>query len=252
MLRPLVDVLAHRSFRSVMRVKPRLGLVAPVPLLILFGAFLAAIVYLIAASLTRRDAPVFPVSPRDRTRAADWERVGDTLTIDATDGERWQYVSLARGRVLTLPDTAGWDIAVQRYRVITPPSGAIADAGATTFEHARPLSGAPFTRTTVATEPENTAIKHWYRYNLLTHLLEPNGHVYVVRARSGALWKLAVLSYYCPRLQAGCLTVRYAPVLRQSGLSGVAFQSNGPDTTPAPFARRARRAARRRSPAAEP
>ena len=62
-------------------------------------------------------------------------------------------------------------------------------------------------------QPENAAIKHWYHYNLLTHLLEPNGHVFVVSTPAGALWKLAVVSYYCPRLQAGCLTFRYAPTV---------------------------------------
>ena len=192
--------------------KPRAGVVAPIPLLILFGAFLAAMVYLIAASLTRRNAPVFPVSPRERTRAANWQEVGDTITIDATDGDRWQYVSLTRGRVLTPPDTADWEVAVQRYRVITPAAGAIADVGATSFEQARIPAPAPFEETTVTPQPENAAIKHWYHYNLLTHLLEPNGHVYAVRARAGPLWKMVVVSYYCPHLQAGCLTLRYAPI----------------------------------------
>src|SRR5205814_8847849 len=87
--------------------RPRAGLAAPLPLFLLFGLFLAAIVYLVAASLTRRSAPVFQPSPRTRTRSANWERLGDTLTIDATDGDRWQYVSLSRGRVLHRPYTAG-------------------------------------------------------------------------------------------------------------------------------------------------
>src|SRR2546423_5824565 len=135
-----------------MSLRPRAA-IAPIPLLLLFGAFLAVIVYLVAASLTRRDAPVFPISPRERTRAANWERVGDMLTVDATDGERWQYVSLERGGVLTPPDTVGWEIAVQRYRVITPMTGAIADVGATTFEQARPVTASPFIVTTLTTEP---------------------------------------------------------------------------------------------------
>ena len=155
---------------------------------------------------------MFLISPRERTRAAQWERIGVMLTVDAMDGQRRQYVSLVRGRVLTPPDTVGWEIAVQRYRVITPMTAAIADVGATTFEQARPATASPFIVTTLTTEPENSAIKHWYRYNLLTHLLEPNGHIYVVRAPTGAFWKLAVVSYYCPHLQAGCLTLRYAPM----------------------------------------
>ena len=191
----------------------RSGLAAPLPLLILFGLFLAAIAYLVSASLVRRDAPVFSATPPNHTRGANWQRVGDTLTVDASDGDRWVYVSLARGRPLVVPDTAGWDVAVQRYRVITPPAGAIADLGATPFESTTVHSATSFVSTTGDAQPENDAIKHWYRYNLLTHLLEPNGHVFAVRAPSGALWKLAVLSYYCPKLQAGCLTMRYAPML---------------------------------------
>jgi hypothetical protein len=188
------------------------GFAAPLPLLVLFAAFLVAIIYLVAGSLTRRSAPVFPVSPRAHARAANWQQVGDTITVDATDGEHWQYLSLMRGQVLTPPDTAGWELAVQRYRVITPLAGAIADNGASTFERVRPTGNMSFVATTFGTQPENTAIAHWYRYNLLTHLLEPNGHVFVVRAPSGALWKLAVVSYYCPGLVAGCLTIRYAPL----------------------------------------
>ena len=145
-------------------------------------------------------------------RPARWEIVGDTLTIDATDGDHWRYVSLSRGQVLTPPDTGGWQIAVQRYRMITPPSGAIADLGRVAFE--QPISARPasFVSTTFAKQqPANAAIDHWYRYNLLTHLLEPNGHLFAVRSASAA-WKLAVVSYYCPKLVAGCLTIRYAPL----------------------------------------
>ena len=184
----------------------------PIPLLVLFGAFLVAIAYIVGASLVRRDAPVFAASPLERVRAANWERVGDTLTIDASDGDRWQYGSLARGRVLTPPETAGWDIAVQRYRVITPTDGGIADLGVTSFAGARVNESSRFVPTTGVEQLQNDANNHWYRYNLLTHLLEPNGHVFAVRTPASTLWKLAVVSYYCPKLEAGCLTVRYAPM----------------------------------------
>ena len=190
----------------------RAGIVAPLPLLVLFALFLAAIVYLVSASLVRRNAPVFPPTPAGHVRGASWQRVGDTLTVDASDGERWVYVSLAKGRVVTAADTVSWDIAVQRYRVITPAGGAIADLGTRRFEDTGVLGRMQLVSTTGDAQPENDAIKHWYRYNLLTHLLEPNGHVFVVQTAAGALWKLAVVSYYCPRLQAGCLTFRYAPV----------------------------------------
>ncbi len=190
--------------------------VAPLPLLVVFGLFVAAIVYLVTSSLTRRSAPVYSISPRGRERPARWESVGDTLTIDATDGDRWQYVSLARGQVLTPPDTSGWEVSVQRYRVIRPPAGAIADLGRVSFEQASRARPASFVPTTFAKQPSNAAIDHWYRYNLLTHLLEPNDHLFVVRSGDAA-WKLSVVSYYCPKLVAGCLTIRYAPFERVAG-----------------------------------
>ena len=192
----------------------RVGIVAPIPLLLLFGAFLAAIVYLVAASLTRRQAPVFAISPPGHTRHANWDRTGDTLTIDATDGDSWRHVSLAQGRALAFGDTTPWEIAVQRYRVVTPTGQTIADLGVVPFDRARVPNDARFVPTKDGEHPENAAIEHWYRYNLLTHLLEPNGHVFAVRSLSGAMWKVAVVSYYCPKLVAGCLTLRYAPLAR--------------------------------------
>jgi hypothetical protein len=44
--------------RANCRGATRGGLAAPLPLLVVFGLFLAAIGYLVAASLTRRSAPV--------------------------------------------------------------------------------------------------------------------------------------------------------------------------------------------------
>jgi hypothetical protein len=181
----------------------------PLPLLVGFGLFLAALVYLVAASLTRRDAVTFAPSPPDRRRAADWARVGDTLTLDATDGERWRFASLAMGRALASSDSADWELAVRRYRVTV--AGALADLGPVPFEQARLTPAADFVAST-ASEPANAAIRHWYHYSLVTHLLETDGHVYALRTRGGRLWKLQVVGYYCPGLVAGCLTLRYAPL----------------------------------------
>ena len=190
----------------------RAGAMPPLPLLALFAIFLVAIAYLIVASMARRSAPVYAASPAERTRASGWERAGDTLTVDASDGDRWQYVSLARGRVLAPPDTAGWDLAVQRYRVRS--SGWILDLGAGSFESAERRPARAIRGTTSMAVSTNADLGHWYRYNMLTHLLEPMGNVYAVRGQDpAAAWKVAILSYYCPKLVAGCLTVRYAPMV---------------------------------------
>jgi hypothetical protein len=181
----------------------------PLPLLIGFGLFVATLVYLVAMSLTRGDAPVFTPSPATRARPADWMHAGDTLTLDATDGDRWRYVSLADGRPLTGADTAHWQLAARRYRVTV--AGALADLGQVPFERARVAASTRFVPSRPA-EVENEAMRHWYRYSLMTHLLTPNAHVYALRDRDGRLWKVQVLGYYCPRLIAGCLTLRYAPL----------------------------------------
>jgi hypothetical protein len=180
---------------------------APLPLLIGFGLFVAGLGYMVAASLARRDAPVFVPTSQARVRSSAWMRTGDTLTLDATDGARWRFASLTLGHPLDGADTARWELAARRYRLTV--AGAIADLGTVPFETARAGPGARF----IASQPgemENAAIGHWYRYSLITHLLEPDGRVYALRTTDGALWKLQILGYYCPGLTPGCVTMRYA------------------------------------------
>jgi hypothetical protein len=143
---------------------------APTPLVAGFVLFLVAMAYLVTASLTRRVAPTF---------APTVEARGDTLTVDATDGAAWRYVSLERGRVLSGPDSSGWDLAIKRYNVRVRGRGEIGK---------------------------------WYRYSLLTHLLEPESRVYVVEPVGGRAFKLEIVSYYCPGLTAGCMTLKYSPL----------------------------------------
>jgi hypothetical protein len=169
------------------------GRAAPWPLLVGFGVFLVAMGYLLAVSFTRRSAPAFAPAVEAR---------GDTLTIDATDANRWRYASLARGRVLSAPDTAAWDIGVRRYNLIA--NGDVVDLGEARFDTVGSLRGEP--------EANTSTVGRWYRYSLLTHLLQPTGHVYVVRTTTGRLFKLQIVSYYCPGLTAGCMTIRFAPL----------------------------------------
>lgn len=162
---------------------------APLPLLAGFGVFVAVLAYLVVVSLTRRDAPTFAPSPAERVRPAQWARTGDTLTLDATRADAWTYASLAEGRALAPADTAAWDVAVQRYRVRA--SGGVTDLAP---------AGAP-----------RRELGRWYRYSFVTHLLESAGRTYVVRGANGRSWRVQVVSYYCPGVRAGCLTLRYAP-----------------------------------------
>ena len=198
----------------------------PRPLFALFALFVAALGYLVASSLARRDAPVYAPSPATRVRSADWARTGDVVTIDASDGDRWRYVSLSEGHVLHGPDTARWELAARRYRITV--AGALADLGNVPFEHARVDRATRFVQSR-AGELENDAMHHWYRYSLTTHLLASSGHVYAFRARDGALFKLELLGYYCPGLTPGCVTMRYAPLgarAQPSSSSSVRGQSS--------------------------
>jgi hypothetical protein len=169
------------------------GSAAPLPLLIGFGVFVVAMGYLLAASFTRRAAPTFAPTVVAR---------GDTLTIDATDGKAWRYASLARGQVLSGTDTAGWDVGVRRYNLIA--NGDVVDLGPARFDTVVGVNG--------GSEPGMSTFGRWYRYSLLTHLLESTDHVYVLRTTAGRLFKLQIVSYYCPGLAAGCMTIRYAPL----------------------------------------
>jgi hypothetical protein len=131
----------------------------------------------------------------------------DTLTVDASESGRWRFVDLDRGRVLALPDTAGWDLAIRRFHVIV--SRAIADAGAEPFDRlARPPESG-YISNTLDSDTTNAAISRWYSYSMLSHLLVPRSRLYVVRTSEGRFAKLELLSYYCPGLQAGCLTFRF-------------------------------------------
>jgi hypothetical protein len=139
------------------------------------GLFVLVLAYLIVASLTRRTAPVFEPSPVARALGSG-EGV-DTLTVEARDQERWQYVDLDRGFIAPPGDSSGWDLAIRRFHIrLAAP--------------ARDLG-------------------KWYRYGMLSHLLESTGEVYPVVTGGGRSGQLEVLSYYCPGLEAGCVTLRY-------------------------------------------
>jgi hypothetical protein len=138
------------------------------------GVFVVVLAYLVAASLTRRTAPVFTPSPIGVARNPSG---ADTLTVEARDQHQWRHIDLDRGIIMPAGDSSGWDLAIRRFhiRVATPPG----DLG------------------------------KWYRYGMLSHLLEPSGEVYQVSTSLGRQATVEVLSYYCPGLEAGCLTLQY-------------------------------------------
>ena len=180
------------------------------PPLILVGGFALFIVitaYLVVSSVTTRSVPTFDPSPHAMASRDTAPRYDDTITVDASDAMQWRYLDFDRGSVVTPPDTAGWDVAVRRYRVIA--SDAIADLGPRRFEDVREAPPQGFVSNVTAGDTVNAAMRKWYRYSMLTHLLEPAGHTYVVRTRDRRFASMQVLSYYCTGLRPGCLTLRY-------------------------------------------
>ena len=187
------------------------------PLLLVggFALFLFIIAYLVVSSVTRRSVPTFDPSPHTTASLRSGPRHDDTITVDARDSKLWRYVDFDRGVAVAPPDTAGWDLAIRRYRVIA--SDAIADLGPRRFEDVREAPDRGFVANAVGGDTVNAAIRRWYHYSMMTHLLEPAGHAYVVRTRDAHYASVQVLGYYCTGLQPGCLTLRYTYPLAAHG-----------------------------------
>jgi hypothetical protein len=180
----------------------------PMPLIGGFALFLAVIVALVIPPLFRRSALTFDPTPPGEGRSARTAWPVDTVTVDASDATWWRFLSLAQGEILTPPDTAGWVLAVRRLYIIS--ADATADLGPVEFDAVERAPAGGYVRTIAATDTTNAALRRWYDYSMLTHLLKSRRHVYVVRTRDGRYAKAEVLSYYCTGLKPGCLTFRYA------------------------------------------
>lgn len=174
-----------------------------------FATFVLALGYLVVSSLVKRSAPVFDPTPVGVVRSPPPSGI-DTMTVDARDERRWQFVDLGRGVVMSSSDASAWDLAIRRHDIGA--SGAIADAGQVQFEAVRRAPAGTYIATSGGRDTVNAAIRRWYLYGMVSHLLEPNDHVYVVRTRAGQHIKLEILSYYCRGMEAGCLTFRYATI----------------------------------------
>jgi len=173
------------------------------------ATFVVALGFLVVSSLVTRSAPVFDPTPIGVVPSSAPSEV-DTLTVDARDERLWTFVDLGRRVVLPSSEASAWDLAIRRHDIGT--SGAIADAGAAQFEALRQAPAGTYTPASGGRDTVNAAIRRWYLYGMVSHLLKPNGHVYVVRTRTGQHIKLEILSYYCRGMEAGCLTFRYATI----------------------------------------
>ena len=176
----------------------------PLPLLLGFTAFLAVVGYLVAASFVKPNVAEFAPTPPGTVPAAG--SGPDTVTIDASDEQQWRFYSFRRGLV-SPPDTADWDLRFRRYHVIA--SGRVADLGRRSLTEEIPdtIVNPSFEEGAAAA---GAALDHWYRYSFITHLLKPDGRIFMIETRGGARARVEFLSYYCPGSQPGCLTFRWA------------------------------------------
>jgi hypothetical protein len=132
--------------------------------------------------------------------------------INASDSMAWVYVQLSSGKEVMPQDpqnSTDWDLALQRFQIKV--NGGISGKGAvevalvtgTAFPAlaTAPKSGYVTDQQDSADEdsdPDYAFVQKgtWYNYNAMTHLLTPKDQVYVVRATTGAHYKLQMSGYY--------------------------------------------------------
>jgi HmuY protein len=200
----------RRCVRLILLAMPLLGLAA---------VFLAP--WLFPAS------PVgnYTATPPNPTESGD-RLVGPVLyTLEARAAEQWTFFDFSRGSVVEVPHQFGvdWDLAFQRHKIVanggaTNPKGkgAILNLGGVAFDELLEAPPEGYVEDTIASinaetlTTENLAIKAWYHYNFLTHVLRAKSNVYVIRTADGKYAKLRLVSYYCDGGQAsGCFTIEY-------------------------------------------
>ena len=182
------------------------------------GLFLLAIAYLITSSVVRPSPPSrVPTDPSPRA-------IGDSLvtdrvvTLDTRDRDEWRRFDFSRGAAVDRSAGREWDLAARRYRLIVNGgeqfggrAGAVS-LGTVAFDSVRrvPAEGYVGTRRDPGGEPEHPVLDGWYRYDFFSHMLLSRRRVFAVRTADGRYAKVAVVSYYCPGPEPGCLTLRYS------------------------------------------
>lgn len=159
------------------------------------------------------------------------EDAGDGVTktyVDASAKEAWVYFDFDSGRELGADEAfsgGGWDLAFQRFKVITNSgvsgSGDVATAvleGASFDAVDRaPLTGYQRDRQDGAdanSDLDSPFLEGdgWYAYNLLEHRLAPREVVYVVKTTEHTFLKVQMLGYYDAAGSPGQLSFRWKPV----------------------------------------
>jgi hypothetical protein len=167
----------------------------------------------------------FTVTPSHPVEVGD-RLIGPVLyTLEARASERWTFFDFSHGATVEVPHQFGvdWDLAFQRHKILanggaTNPQGrgAILNLGEVAFDEVLEAPAVGYVEDAIAAinpetiTTENLAIKTWYHYNFLTHILRPKPNVYAIRTADGKYAKIRIISYYCDGGQAsGCFTIEY-------------------------------------------
>lgn len=184
----------------------------------LAGLFVLFVGWLVVSSLHRPTPRTFAPTAVRPSPAGDSLVRGRTVTIDARDPERWRRFDFSRGAVVEEPGPRGWDLAFRRFTVVVnggegyAGEGGAVPVGAVPPDSVRKVPAAGYVGTDggLDEDPAHPVLSEWYRYDFFSHLLFPRDVTYAVRTADGGHAVVRFLGYYCPGVEAGCVTFRYS------------------------------------------
>jgi hypothetical protein len=179
----------------------------------------------LSSELNKNDPPIGQLG-----RITNSQAPGDSIStkVDATDAMSWVYFQLSSGKEVTPQspqNSTDWDVALLRYHVkvnggVSGSGGAMVGLiGGTSFDAIAqaPADGYVTDKPDGADDDQDpdygfAQLGPWYNYNVMTHMLTPKDQVYVVRAPSGAHYKVQLTGYYDTAGSAGFPTFRWKEI----------------------------------------
>ncbi len=156
-------------------------------------------------------------------------------TIDARDRSEWVFFDFARGSVVESNFAAyDWQLAFRRTKLltnsgVTNPAGpaGVVNLGETALEEAVPPARLDFAVDELGGDDndtvQNPAIKKWYWYNFIRHVVIARPDVYLIRTGGDRDALVRFDSYYCDDESPGCVTFHYRLVPRATDAEGVSL-----------------------------
>lgn len=142
-----------------------------------------------------------------------------TTVINASSEKDWIYFDFSRGSTVKIhdPSSLEWDLAFRRGKVISNGGATnkfgkagLIDLRVTDFDTVTEVPADKYTQDVATrTETENPVLLKWYKYNYLTHKLNPKRNIYALRTSDNKFAKVQFLSFYCDNKETGCISMRY-------------------------------------------